>query len=333
MNGFKAVLARVDSFQRRHGALGFPVAVVKKFGDDKAGQLAALIAYYGFFSLFPLLLVLVTVLGMFLSGNRELQDRIVDSAIAQFPVIGQQIRNNIHSITGSGLLLAIGLAGALWAGLGGLKAAQNAMNHVWDVPQKHHPGLPVTLLRALIMLAALGGFLIASSALASVATAERTESGMATALGLSGSLAVNVLLFAVAYKVLTVEAVSWRDVLPGAVPAGILWSALQAVGSYYVERQVASASEVYGLFAMVIGLLSWIYLGAQITLMCAELNVVRARHLWPRSLTGDDLTEADRRALLRYARVEERRPDEEVRVRFSDPQPDPSPPPAGDRGA
>ncbi|HMJ03283.1 MAG TPA: hypothetical protein VK506_10095, partial [Conexibacter sp.] len=77
----------LDRFQRRHGVLGFPLGVVKKFADDQAGHLAALMAYYGFFALFPLLLVLVTVLGWVLQGNRELYDEIVKGALGQFPVI------------------------------------------------------------------------------------------------------------------------------------------------------------------------------------------------------------------------------------------------------
>src|SRR5215218_2482294 len=130
----RRLIVRVDRYQRAHGSLGFPVATLKKFGEDRAGHLAALIAYYGFFSLFPLMLVLVTVLGLTLAGNSEFQHRIVDSALAQFPIIGDQIRQNLHALNGTGLALAVGIAGALWAAMAGIKAAQNAMDEIWNVP-------------------------------------------------------------------------------------------------------------------------------------------------------------------------------------------------------
>ena len=312
----KRLIAAVDRVQQRHAFLAFPYAVTKKFSDDRAGHLAALVAYYTFFSLFPLLLVLVTVLGLVLRDNPDLQDRIVDTALAQFPVIGPAIKENLSALPSSGLALAVGIAGSLWAGTAVFKVAQNGMNSVWDVPMKREPNLIKTLLRAVVMLVVLGGFLILSSGLAGIATAQGDDTTVVRVLAIAGTVVVNVLLFLVAFKVLTVEDVRVRDVLPGAAIAGILWSGLQALGTYYVARQVQNASAVYGLFAMVIGLLSWVFLGAQITLMCAELNVVRVKRLWPRSLTGDDLTEADRRALVRYARVEERREDQRVDVTF-----------------
>lgn len=314
----KRILGRVDQYQRRHPWLGFPFGVLKKFSDDKAGQLAALIAYYGFFSLFPLLLVLVTVLGLLLRGNPDLQQRILDSALAQFPIIGDQIRENIHSLRGSGLALGIGIGGALWAGLGGLKAAQNAMNKVWDVPIKRHPNLVTTLVRAAVMLVVLGVLVLASTLLAGLAAGGTEASVGLAVLGVVGSLAVNLMAFWIGFKVLTVEDVSWKDVFPGAVMAAVMWAGLQLVGSYYVGHQLKNASQVYGFFAVIIGLLSWIYLGAQVMLLAAEVNVVKARHLWPRSLVGDDLTETDERALRRFAKVEERRPEERVDVRFED---------------
>src|SRR5918999_650685 len=121
----KDLLGRVDRYQRANAWLGFPIAVFKKFGEDRAGQLAALVAYYGFFAMFPLLLVAVTVLGYVLGGDVSAQERVLDSALSQFPVIGDQIRENIGVISGSGAALAVGIGRALWAGLAGLKAAQN----------------------------------------------------------------------------------------------------------------------------------------------------------------------------------------------------------------
>ena len=111
-------LRAVDDLQQRHPRLSFPAAVVKKFGDDQAGQLAALIAYYAFVSLFPLLLVFVTVLGFVLQGNPSAQESILNSTLSQFPIIGTQLQHNVHSLTGSAGALAIGLVGLATGGAG-----------------------------------------------------------------------------------------------------------------------------------------------------------------------------------------------------------------------
>jgi YihY family inner membrane protein len=294
------------------------VATLKKFGEDRAGHLAALIAYYGFFSLFPLMLVLVTVLGLTLAGNSELQHRIVDSALAQFPIIGDQIRQNLHALNGTGLALAVGIAGALWAGLAGIKAAQNAMDEIWNVPVKRQPSFLVALLRAAIMLGTLGLFLVLASFLGGVAAGTGGAPLWLKVLGIVGSVVLNFLVFWVAFRVLTVAEVSWGDVFPGAAVASILWSALQTVGGYIIGHRLESASETYGFFAVVIGLLTWLYLGGQVTILAAEINVVRARRLWPRSLDPEALTEADRRTLRQLAVSEERREDQRVDVSFRD---------------
>src|SRR5437667_12174799 len=144
-------LRKIDDFQQRRRWLAFPFAVFKKFGDDEAGNLAALIAYYGFFSLFPLLLVLVTTLGFVLSGHPDMQDRILHSTLAQFPVIGDQIQT--HRLDANGIGLAVGLVGLGWGGLGAIQAAENAMNTVWAVPKEQRPNFLYSRLRAVLMLA------------------------------------------------------------------------------------------------------------------------------------------------------------------------------------
>jgi YihY family inner membrane protein len=313
----RGAVRRADDVQRRKPFLAFPLAVLKKFGEDRAGQLAALIAYYGFFSLFPLLLAFVTLSGM-LFERSDMQDRLVEGALSQFPVIGDQLRGNLQSLPDKGLALALGIGGALWAGLAGIKAAQNAMDHVWDVPMKRQPSFPIAVLRAVLMLLTLGVFVLLASFLGGVAAGTEDASIAARVGGITGTLVLNVSIFLVAYRVLTVEDVSWRDVFVGAVFAGIAWTVLQALGGYVIGHRLESAKETYGFFAVVIGLLTWIYLGAQVTLLGAEMNVVRARRLWPRALDPDRRMEADERALRDHARVEERREEETVEVQFGD---------------
>ena len=314
MDAARTIARRADQAHQRNRWIAFPVAVVKKFGDDQAGNLAALIAYYGFFSLFPLMLVFVTILGMALHGNPDLQARIQESALADFPVIGDQISQNIHSLNGSGVALALGVAVALWAGLGVLRVMQTAMNTVWNVPYRRRPNFFVSILKALLMLGVLGVITVASAGAGAVGAG----SGLLGIAGLAISLVLNFTLFMLAFRILTTEDVSWGDVWPGAAFAAVAWTALQAVGGYYVSHQLQGASATYGTFATVIGLLAWISLGAQMTLLSAEINVVRKRHLWPRGIVQPPLTEADKHALRHYAEQEERRPEVDVGVRIED---------------
>ena len=278
----KAVIRKVDGFLQRHPATAFPVAVFKKFGEDEAGNLAALIAYYGFFSLFPLLLVFVTILGLVLRGNPDLQRSIVDSALANFPVIGTQISRNVRALAGSGLALGIGIALTLWSGLRVAKAMQSAMNTVWNVPYKRRPNFLVSTLRAVALLAVLGVLTLVSATAGGVGAG--SSNWLLGILGIAISLVLNFALFMLAFRILTAADLSWADVWPGAAVGAVAWTALQAVGGFYVAHQLQGASEVYGTFALVIGLLAWIFLGAQVTLYAAEVNVVKKRHLWPRSI-------------------------------------------------
>jgi YihY family inner membrane protein len=312
VNAAEKAVRGADRFHQRRRWLAFPYAVVKKFGDDEAGNLAALVAYYGFFSVFPLMLVFVTILGMVLRGNTGLQDSIVHSALAKFPVVGTQISNNIHSLTGSGLALGVGIALSLWAGLGVVKVMQTAMNTVWNVPYRYRPNFLRSTIRALIMLAVLGGITVASAAAGSVGAASHTWWWMLS--GILVSLVLNFVLFMLAFRILTTENVSWGDVRTGAIIGAVAWTILQALGGYYVAHQLRGASDTYGTFATVIGLLAWIYLGAQVTLYAAEVNVVKKRRLWPRGIVQPPLTEADKRALSDYAKQEERRAEERVDV-------------------
>jgi membrane protein len=308
-----------DRLQRRHRGLGFPVAVVRKFGDDHAGNLAALIAYYGFFALFPLLLVLVTVLGYVLRGHPDLYDRVVRSALAQFPIIGEDIR--VHALHGSVVALVVGLAAAIWAGLGIALAGQRAMDEVWDVPLRRRRDFLRSRLRGLLVLVALGSLNVAiTTAVGLLASGQGHGVGLRIG-GLALSVALDVLLFWAAFRLLTTSAVPTRLLVPGIVLAGLAWAVLQTLGGLYVDRVVRHANATYGLFAIVIGLLSWLYLGAQLVLLAAEANVVRARKLWPRGLL-EPVTPADLQALRASARVEERRPDEHVDVSFRPRAPD-----------
>jgi membrane protein len=318
---FNRLIGWVDRFQQRHAALGFPFAVRQKFAEDQGGFLAASVTYYAFFSIFPLLLVLVTLLGYALQGDPDLQRRVLDSALADFPVIGPQLKTNVHSLRGSAPALAVGIGVAVWAGTGVALALENALDHVWGVPIRRRANPLLARLRALIWIAVLGGVTLIGTVLGS-ASAFATYGPAVRVAAVIISLAINLAVFLAVFRVLTSHSPSWRDVLPGALVAAVAWEILQLAGGYIVDHQLRHASSTYGVFAIVIGLLSWLYLAANVTLLSAEINVVACRKLWPRSfslITEQPLTVGDENALRQRAEVEERRSDEDVSVDFDAP--------------
>ncbi|HEY0516483.1 MAG TPA: YihY/virulence factor BrkB family protein [Solirubrobacteraceae bacterium] len=305
----------LDRFQQRHRRLAFPAAVVKKFTDDQGGQLAALISYYGFVSLFPLLLVFVTILGFVLQGDHAEQQKILSGALGQFPIVSSTLKP--QSLKGSPTALAIGLIGAVLAGLGIMSAAQTAFDRIWSVPFKHRPNFIGSRLRSLAMLALLGSLSIVSTVIGGF-VGTGSHSTLDVVLSIVLAFTGNFLLFMLAFKVLTAADVAWRDLRPGAITAAVLWQLLQHLGGYYVDHELKHTQPLYGVFALVLGLLAWLYLGAQLTMVAAEVNVVKARRLWPRSFFNDPLLDADRRALTHSAETEERVPQEDVDVSFDE---------------
>lgn len=307
----KRPLRAVDRFQQRHAALAVPVAVVRKFGDDRGPNLAGLIAFRAFFSLFPLLLLLTTVLGYVLAGNPDLRHEAVDSVLTQFPVIGEQI--DVGSLEGSGVALAIGIAGSLWAGFGVVLATEHALDRVWAVPFRDRPDFFTSRLRALVLLVVLGTLTLVST------VASGLVGGGSGLLGPVGGIAisvgVNLLVFGALFSLLGAREVSFSRLLPGVALAAVCWSGLQLVGGWFVSHQVRNAAPAYGTFALVLGLLVWINLGAILTVLSAELNVVWERRLWPRSLLGAG-REEDERVMRALAKAEAREDSQRISVEF-----------------
>lgn len=319
---------RADRFQRRHGWASFPVAVVYKFYDDQGGFLVALITYYGFLSLFPLLLLLVTVLGFVLQDNPHAQQKILDSALGQFPIIGTQLGQDLHSLQGSGPAVVIGVLGLLYGVLGIGQAAQYALNRAWAVPRNERPDPLRARVRSILLVLVFGVGVLVTTVLTGLGSAAHSygahvATGMRVLL-LTGSVVADLVLFVVAFRLLTAREVAIRDLLPGAAIAAVAWQLLQAVGTYYVGHKLKRSTDVYGLFGIVLGLFAWIYLEAAVVVLCAEVNVVRACRLWPRALLTPftdtvRLTGADRRAYTSYAEMRRHKSYERIDVSFDQP--------------
>lgn len=323
------VVASIDAYQRRHRWLGFPVAVVYKFADDQGPYLAALITYYGFLSLFPLLLLLVTILGFVLQGDPDLQAELVDSALAQFPIIGTQLRESVDSLSGSGLGLAVGIVGTVYGCLGVAGAAQNAFNRAWAVPRHQRPNPITSRLRSLLLLGVLGAGVLITTGLSGLTTGAgalgvNVGTGLRVGAVVLATLA-NIGLFMFGLRVLTSREVPTRHLRIGAIVAGIGWQIVQLLGTYFVANTLRGANEAYGVFGLVLGLILWIYLLALVTVLAAEVNVVAQRRLWPRALLTpftDEvrLTPGDKRAYTGYAESEQYKGFQVVDVGFEAPE-------------
>jgi YihY family inner membrane protein len=306
----------VDRFQQSRRPVAFVFGVVKKFGDDRCGSLAAQLTYYGFLSIFPLLLLLITVVGLATGGSASATHRVETSALSQFPVVGQQLGSNIHELhQRSGVGLAIGIIGLIWGSQGAIQSGQYAMAEVWNIPNVDRPNYLSKLLRTLAMMGVLGVFLLASTALAGVATVGNRP-GLQVVGAVVLSLILNAGIYLVAFRLLTPRQIGWRPLVPGALLGGAGWTLLQYIGGALVEHSLRNSSQVYGFFAVVLGLLAWIFLGAQLTLYAAEVNVVRARRLWPRSLVQPPLTTADEQVLTDSVVQAKSRPEQALEVGF-----------------
>ncbi len=307
-------MQKADRLQQHHRVLSVAVATFKKFSDDQAGNLAALVAYYAFASFFPLLLVFVTILDLVVRNNTALRDKLLDSALSQYPVIGPQLRSNLHGLTATGIALVTGLLLTLLGATGVARAIQNSMNAVWGVPRFQRPRFPWSLTRSFGLIAVLGPGLIVTVSLSSIAGGTGHLHGwLARAAAIVVSLVLNVGLFWLAFRIATAKEIASRDLRPCAIMAAIVWQLLQLLGGYFVGHQLKSHS-AYGAFAIVLGLLAWFYLQANLTLYLTELTVVRVRQLHPRSLAPPPLTDGDMRAYDLYAQAGRRRPNIEIQV-------------------
>jgi membrane protein len=320
-NPVERIVRRFDSWQQRHTVIGFPVAVIKKFGDDEAGNLVSLLAYYSFLATFPLLLAFTAVLGVALRSHPELHQKAVNSAFAEFPIVGGQIHDQLGVETFSGTFpsLMIGIAGALIGGRGFAHAMQKTLNTVWAVPKVDRPGFLPRYVRTVALLLLLGLIFV-------VTGAASTAAGIAASLGFGGlparivSLAVGTALgfgfFLILFRVAASGQVSTRSMMLGAAISALGWQILLTAAGVIIAHQLRHAQAVAGLFGVVLGLLAWLALQVTVIVYAIEADVVRARHLWPRSIVQPPLTDADRSYYTDALRAEAQRPEQRLQIAY-----------------
>lgn len=279
MRPLQRLVVSADGFQRRHRSVAFPVAVVRTHQDASGGELAATLTYYGFLSIFPMLLAGVTALELVLQSHPELQDELLGTALSQFPVVGTQLRENVHSAPAGSALL--GVVVALFGARGVGNALQLACNRIWAVPVREQPTGARAMLRSFGLLGVVGLGVLATAAATGLATSLGPFSGVGVTLT---SVVVDAALVLAALRIATASVVATRDLVLGAGLAAVGMVLLHLAGSYLVLHQLRRTGDVYGSFAVVLGLLGWLYLQAQVLLLAVTASMVRARGLWPRAL-------------------------------------------------
>ena len=309
MNPAEKAIRFVDRFQQRLPGLSFVVGVWKKFSDDQAGNLAALIAYYAFVSLFPLLLILFTVLSIVLRDNQHLQDQVIGWALTDYPGFATLLTNSIKSFHETGVALVFGVILTVLGTRGVANAIQNALNSVWEVPRENRPGFPWSWLRNFALILVVGvGEISVSVGSGFISTATFLPGFALKAASTAVTLVCNIGLFWLAFRLATASAVTWRDLRLGALAGGVVWQILQLVGGYYITHEVVHSRSLYGqTIGVVLGLIGWMFLQAEATLYVAEANVVWVRRLWPRSLAAPPQTKEDVRAYELYAQAQDRK--------------------------
>ena len=317
MNPIERAVRRVDAVQRRFTPTAFIYGVIKKYGDDNGGVLVANLAFSAFISLFPLLLVLVTILGLVAAVNPAIRHDVLNAVAGQFPSLGQQLTGNVHQLQRSSVIgLIVGLAGVAWGTTGLAQAGLFTMEQVWNLPGPARPGYVQRLGRAAEFIGLLGVGVVVTTLLAGL-NAYGRNAAIFVVLTEAAATLVNVGMYVAVFRVLTPKGVPTRRLLPGAVVGGIAWTVLQVLGTSLVHHFVHSGS-AYTIFATVLALVAWINLAVQVTVYAAEVNVVLARRLWPRSIVQPPLTEADRASMAVQALQNQRREEQHVEVSFDD---------------
>ncbi|MFC6152543.1 YihY/virulence factor BrkB family protein [Nocardioides yefusunii] len=316
----------IDEFQRRHTVIGFPIGVVYKYFDDQGPYLAAILTYYAFVAIFPLMLLGTSILGLVLEGKPQWQEAILDSALSQFPIIGDQL-GRPEGLQGSFTGVVVGSLVALYGSLGLGQAMQNTQHVAWSVPRNSRPNPIKARIKTLGLLLTAGVTLLVVSVVSTVVTTTDLVSHLLPGavkhlLTLLTVVIVGVFLTAL-FRLAATGQHSFRRAAPGGFALAVMWQLLQLGGAEYVQHVLVERSSMTKTFGLVLGLVGFIFIGAVMAVLASEINVVLARRLWPRALLTPftdnvRLTDADRRAYVSYARMQRHKGFEMVHVQWSD---------------
>lgn len=327
------LIARLDAAQRRRRPLAFAIAVFRKAGDDQAGMLAVAVSGYAFLAVFPLMLILVTVLGIVLKDDPHAQQTVLHSALAEFPIIGTQLRANVHSLNRTGVSLVVGLLGTFWGARGVANSAQNVCSTVWAVPFADRPPWISRQLRSLGLLGTVALAVLTTGTVASIAGVGSGHAPWLELLVTIGSAALNAGFFTLGFRLATAPQIPVRYFVRGACISAAIWQALLALGGYLVAHELRNAEDLYGLFGIVLGLFAWLHLQARFTILVLEADCVLARGLWPRTLDGLRLVPGDVEAYQRTALAQQHRHSMRITAQYLDPDSEPEPAAGTEPGA
>jgi YihY family inner membrane protein len=318
----------VDGAQRRTTFLGLPIGILYKYFDDQGNYLAATITYYAFIAIFPLLLLATSIFGFVLQGNPELQQEVLDSALSQFPIIGDEL-GRPDGMQGSTAGIIVGSLAALYGSLGLGQSIQNALNVAWAVPRAKRPNALLLRLKSLVLLFAAGLSVFALTVVTALGTQTEVFTPSVDITIRWGIRLLTVLLMGALLTGLFRLASATRHHIGRAAPGGffvaIMWSVLQYVSGLYVSGVIAGTDGMNQTFALVLGLIGLIFAASVIGVLGMEINAVLALRLWPRSLrsiVSDSpmLTDADRRAYAGYVNSQRHKSGQKVEVSFPDPE-------------
>ena len=309
------IIAWADRLQRKHGVLGFPYAVVKKYGDDEGGRQAALITYYGFLSIFPLLLLGVAVLSRVLADHPDLRQRLITAVVPQ--ALRSTVEHSLATLPTSAIPFVAGLAGLLLSGTGVVFSVYQTLNHVAAVPYRLRAGFVSRYVRVFVVLAMLLLGAVAVGGLTVVATALPGQPGVQRAAAVLGSALVIFSVLLAGARLLLARPAPVRALWPGAILGAAAVTVVLNAGPPLLARLVAKAGPVYGSFATVAGMFALLYLLGQALVYAAEVAAVRYARLWPRALDPGRPTAADARALTLLAREQERIPTARVEAHLA----------------
>lgn len=282
MDKLNDIAHNLDNYQQRHRFVAFPLAVIKRYSDDQAGRKAALITYYAFLSLFPLLLIFITVLGIVINNDPRLEAQILQNVYQLFPALGDDLARNVKSARSTGLALLLQSLVVLYGARGLASMLQETFNNLWHV--EHTPGFWNDHLRSVFMMLAVGlGMSIG-------AAVSFTLSGVLD-FGWVGTLAITIInialtfgLFLSVFRLGTSEKISTRKLMLGALVATIGTLIVQRLGGIIMSREIQRLQGSYGSFSLALAMLFWIYLQAQVILYSLVLTIVRSERDYPKKL-------------------------------------------------